>query len=435
MVGKILQRLAVAAAAAMLVAGAATPAAAQTIDRVLVVVNDGVITESEYIDAMRRTVFEYRARGQEVPERRELEEQVVEQLILERIQMQMADRAGITVTPAQVDRAISEIARRQGLTAEQLVQEAGRVGLSPAKYRSEIEKQIRIQRLVDREVRRRVVLSEAEIEERAAMLAAQDEAANVEYEVAHISLLLDDPGDQDARDQARELAREIAGQLADGADFAELARTHSDSPTAADGGYLGWRTADNLPDLFLAAVRSLGIGETSGVIDGPEGFHLVRLIDRRGGDSAMVEQWRVRHILVAPDQDRTLDEARETAERLRERILQGDDFAELARVHSADQNSRVRGGDLGWVSPGDTVPAFEETLKNLELNELSEPIETQFGLHLIEVLDRRRQDAGEDRLRVQAERQLQEEKGREAYEQWLRRIRDEAYVRFRVKPG
>ncbi|MCZ7600258.1 MAG: peptidyl-prolyl cis-trans isomerase [Gammaproteobacteria bacterium] len=139
--------------------------------------------------------------------------------------------------------------------------------------------------------------------------------------------------------------------------------------------------------------------------------------------------------LVAPDQDRTLDEARETAERLRERILQGDDFAELARVHSADQNSRVRGGDLGWVSPGDTVPAFEETLKNLELNELSEPIETQFGLHLIEVLDRRRQDAGEDRLRVQAERQLQEEKGREAYEQWLRRIRDEAYVRFRVKPG
>ena len=414
---------------------AAVPAQAQVIDRVLVVVNDGVITETEFIAAMRRAIAELRARGAQVPERRVLEEQVMEQLILDRIQLQMADRQGIAVSDVQVDRTIGEIARRQGISAEQLMRQAERVGLRRADYRDEIQKQLRIQRLVDREVRRRVAVSETEIEERVATMSREEGDSKVEYEVAHISLLLEDAGDESERRRVVELANDIVDELGQGADFETLAREHSDSPTASDGGYLGWRTGDNLPDLFRDAVRGLSAGEISDVLDSDGGVHIVKLLDRRGASGDLVEQWRVRHILVALEDDENIDEVRERALRLRERIEQGEPFGELARVHSADPTSRVKGGDLGWVSPGDTVPSFEEAVRNLSVGELSEPVESRFGVHLIEVLDRRMHDAGENRLRFRAQQDIQEEKGRESYEQWLRRIRDEAYVKFRVKPG
>ncbi len=434
MLETILRRLARPAVLAALVF---TPqlVSAQVIDRVLVVVNDGVITETEYIDAMRRTIAELRSRGTEVPTRRVLEEQVMEQLILERIQLQMADRLGITVSEAQVDRMISEIARRQGISAERLVREAERVGLERARYRDEIRKQLRIQRLVDREVRRRVIVSESEIDERVAIMSRADSDDDVEYEVAHISLLLEDAEDAAERQRVLELADDIVARLEAGEDFSSLARRHSDSPTGAEGGYLGWRPADNLPDLFRDAVRELEVGAVSGVLDSPGGVHIVKLLDRRGDGGEMIEQWRVRHILIPIENDGDIDDAREAADRLRERIEQGEDFGELARVHSSDSATRVKGGDLGWVSPGDTVPAFEETIRNLEIGQLSEPVETGFGVHLLEVMDRRMHDAGDSRLRVRARQAIQEEKGRESYEQWLRRIRDEAFVKFRVKPG
>ncbi len=435
MVKNLYRRRALLAAGALL-ATHAVPSVAQIIDRVLVVVNDGVITETEYIGAMRRTIAEIRSRGAEIPDRRSLEEQVMEDLILDRIQIQMADRLNINVSEVQVDRALADIARRQNITVDQLVREAGRVGLDRKAYRGEIEKQLRIQRLVDREVRRRITVSDTEIDERVAMLGQDPAASGVEYEISHISLLLDDANDVAERARVNALAEEIQARLAAGESFEELAREFSDSPSSADGGRLGWRGPDNLPDLFLATVRNLDPGQVSDVLDTPGGLHIVRLNDRRGGGSGeLVEQWQVRHILLAVDSETTIEQALETAGRLRDRIAQGDSFAELARIHSADANSRVRGGDLGWLSPGDTVPAFEDALRNLPNNQLSEPVETRFGVHLIEVTDRRRQDIGESRLRFQAQQQLQEEKGREAYEQWLRRIRDEAFVKFRVKPG
>lgn len=413
----------------------AIPASAQVIDRVLVVVNDGVITESEFIDALRQTVSELRSRGSEVPERRILEEQVMEQLILERIQLQMADRLGIQVSEVQVERAIEEIARRQGASAERLLREAERAGLGAERYREEIRKQLRIQRLVDREVRRRVQVSESEIDEMISIMARSEQDSGIEYEVAHISLLLEDADDADEREQAMARARQILDELAAGESFESLARRYSDSPTASDGGNLGWRTGDNLPDLFRDAAASLDVGEVSEVIDSPGGLHIVTVLDRRGSGRQMVDQWQARHILIPVEGETDILAAEETARRLRERINQGEDFGELARVHSGDNGSRLKGGELGWVSPGDTVPAFEEALRNLEINEISEPVETPFGVHLIEVLDRRRHDVGTSRIRLQAERNLQEQKGREIYEQWLRRLRDEAYVKFRVKPG
>ncbi|KAA3634116.1 MAG: molecular chaperone SurA [Proteobacteria bacterium] len=411
------------------------PASAQVMDRVLVVVNDGVITESEFIGGMRQAVSELRIRGQKIPERRMLEEQVMEQLIIERIQLQMADRIGIAISDSQVDRAIAEIARRQGIAADQLMRRAERVGLDAERYREEIRKQLRIQRLVDREVRRRVAVSESEIDDMIATMETTGDAPAVEYEVAHISLLIDNPSDTAEHEAKLERASRIIEELQAGAEFESLARRYSDSPTADDGGYLGWRTGDKLPDLFREAVSDLGEGDVSELLDTPAGIHIVKLIGRRGGGGQLVEQWSVRHILIPVGDDTSLDEAIETAERLRERIRQGEEFAELARVHSGDAASRVKGGNLGWVSPGDTLPEFEETIRNLPLDTLSEPIETRFGVHLVEVLDRRRHDIGSDQRRLQAERALQEQKGREAYEQWLRRLRDEAYVKFRVKPG
>jgi peptidyl-prolyl cis-trans isomerase SurA len=427
------QLLSLGLLALLLVIGA--PATAQVIDRVLVVVNDDVITEGEYIESMRSAMAELRARGAQIPERRVLEEQVMEQLILERIQLRIADRLGVVVSPEQVNRMIAEIASRQNMTPEQMIQQAARLGLSAQRYRQELEKQLRIQRLVEREVRRRVSISEAEIDERVAALAREDNTSNAEYEVAHISLLLDNAEDDDERARLLATAREIQAELGAGADFEALARRYSDSPTADDGGHLGWRPAAGLPDLFREAVTGLASGEVSDILDSPGGIHIVKLIGRRGGRSELVEQWRTRHILIPTGDGESTQVASETAARLRDRLMQGEDFAELARLHSSDSGSRANGGELGWVSPGDTVPDFEEAIRNLAIGQISEPVETRFGFHLIEVLDRRRHDIGDNRLRVQAQQQLQEEKGREAYEQWLRRIRDEAFVKFRVKPG
>ncbi|GJL83736.1 MAG: chaperone SurA [marine bacterium B5-7] len=416
-------------------AGIVSPVAAQVMDRVLVIVNDGVITESEYIKSMQRTIAEYRARGRGVPERRDLEEQVMEQLILERIQLQMADRAGIKVSDSQVDRAIEDIAVRQGLSAAELKRRAQQSGLDPDEYIDSLRKQLKIQRLIDREIRRRVIVSESEIDDMVTTLSSEAKAENVEYEVAHISLLLDDPGNAAERSEKLEKITEINKLLDSGESFESLARQYSDSPTSADGGNLGWRGARQLPDFFYAAVKNLEAGQTSKVIETSEGFHLVQLVDRRGGGGELVEQWHVRHILFSGGETNDISQAMEDAQLIRERIIRGEDFEELARVHSTDTSTRVKGGDLGWISPGDTSAVFEEAVRNLDIGEISEPVVTRFGVHLIEVLDRRKQDISDKLLRQQAERRLRDQKGREAYDQWLRRIRAEAYVKFRVKPG
>ncbi len=406
---------------------------AQVIDRVLVVVEDDVITEGEFIAAMRQAVGELRASGQKVPPRRELEESVMERMILERLQLQRADALGIEISADQVDRAIADIAARQGVDVRTVLATVRRAGMDPEQYRADIRNQLRIQRVIDREIRSRLVIGEKEIDDRVAMLRGGGEAADVEYDLAVISLQVSDDAAQRAERMAK--AEEILQRVADGESFESLARVYSDGPTAADGGALGWRSRDQLPEIFVDALSGLEPGRVSSIIDTPAGLHILKLIDRRGGGRQVVEQWRVRHILISDDTESDPEAAREQAWLLRERILQGEEFGELARVHSDDAQSRVKGGELGWVSPGETVPAFEEAVRNLEQGQISDPVSSPFGTHLVEVLERRRQDVGEQMLRQQAERQLREERGRESYDLWLRRMREEAYVKFRVKPS
>lgn len=428
-------RHAARAAAALLVAAAlAPPAAAQVMDRILVIVNDEIITESEFATAMQRTLRELRAEGRDAPPRRVLENQVMENLILERIQLQIAESLNITVTESRIDRAIDEIAARQSLSREELMHRVRRTELTVDEYRAEIGKQIRIQRLVDRQIRRNVVVTDAEIDAHLATVGDEDAARKVEYEIAHIFLGASDD-DPERAAELRRRAASIRAELEGGADFATLARRHSTGSDAAQGGYLGWRNRDRLPDLFYRAIRNLEAGAVSPVLESAGGLHIVKLIGRRGDERQTVEQWKVRHILFQARDADAVAEALAEARLLLARLREGEDFAKLARVHSDDELTRVKGGDFGWLGPGDTIPEFEEAVSDLDLEVFSEPVRTRFGVHIIQVLDRRKHDIGAERRRQRAELLLRERKVRDAYEQWAVKIREEAYVKFRIRPG
>ncbi len=406
--------------------------AAEVIDRVLVVVNEDVITESEFVSSMQQTISELRASNKPVPARAELEELVMERLILERVQLQIAGRMNISISEAQVDRAIADIAGRQSISAEELLQRVRHSGLKIDSYRREINKQLRIQRVIDREVRRGIVVGEGEVDEYIATSQGDGEAGKIEYEIAHILLT---PDTDEESSELLNRASQVLAELRAGEDFGAVARRVSSSPNAARGGSLGFRGRDQLPDLFYDAAQKLEIGEISEPLDGGSGIHIIKLTDRRGGSRNVVEQWNVRHILVSIADGVSIREAGKTANLLLERLRQGEDFAKLASGHSDDVASRVKGGDLGWIGPGETLPKFEEAVRNLELNEFGGPVETRFGVHVLQVLDHRKKDVGNELLRKKAERAIREQKGRDAYDQWLRRIREEAYVKFRVKPS
>jgi len=426
----LIRRLALALFFAAFALSPLTPIHADVIDRVLVVVNDDIITESEFVQAVQRAFNDLRRSGERMPDQAVLENQVMEQLILERIQLQIAEQLEITVSDSQVDNAIRDIASRQKVSTDELIRRVRSSGLSLKQYRRMLVRQIKVQRVVDREVRRRILVTNTEIDTYLSGQKNTESNADIEYEVAHISL-----GALSDREGLKARAEQIRAELEAGTDFAILARRHSDSGDADQGGYLGWRTAETLPDIFIDAIRVLDVDSYSEVLEGPNGFHILYLIDRRGGGRYVVDQWRSRHILVQVDADRSLEDAMDAARLLKNRIAQGEDFATLARVHSDDSRSRVKGGDLDWLSPGDTVSEYEEALRNLRPNEVSEPIRSRFGVHIIQLLDQRKHDIGQDRLRRQAELALRESKGDDLYKEWLGRIREEAYVKFRVNPN
>lgn len=414
--------------------GSVQMADAAVIDRVLVIVNDGVITEREFITSMQERVREIRSSGQTPPSREELERDVMERLILDRIQLQFAEQWGITVTDNQVQRAIENIAARQNLSMIEFMQRVRQAGLDTDAYRSRIRDQVLIQRVVDREVRQRVTVSDREIDREVERIQAEQNQAEIEYDISHILLSMPDAADEAAIQALQQKARQIVDSIASGSSFASMARQFSDAPDASDGGALGYRKPSQLPELFAAALQDMQPGEVSEILRSESGFHLVHLNARRGGAQQLIEQWQVRHILLKLD-NRDQDEAINELNHLRTRITSGEDFGELAKVHSEDVLTRVKGGELGWLGPGDTLPEFEETVRNLSENEISAPITTQFGVHLVQVLGHRMQDVSQDLLRVRAERQVRQRKSREAYDHWLARIREEAYVKFRVKPS
>jgi peptidyl-prolyl cis-trans isomerase SurA len=403
------------------------------VDRIVAVVGREVVTASEL--AERRDVVErqLRQQGTPLPERSVLEKQLLERLILDKAQLQLAKENGIRVEEAQLDRALERIAENNKLTLAAFRQALEKDGVAFDKFRDEVRQQIQLQRLREREVDDRIEVSESEIEQFLAQ-SGGGAGARSEYNIAHVLVRLPEQASPEQIELARQKAEKARGESASGADFARVAASYSDAPDALTGGNMGWRGEDRLPEIFAAAVKSLRPGETSPVLRSPGGFHVVKLMERRGAEEGTpVVQTHARHILVRTNEVVSEANASRRLSEIRERIVTGGaDFAEQARLHSAD-GTASRGGDLDWLLPGDTVPEFERAMDALKPGDTSQPVKSPFGWHLIQVLERRAAGLTQDRRRMQARLALKERKADESFQDWLRQLRDRTYVELRLE--
>lgn len=419
----------------LLVALAPLAAAAQSaslVDRIVAVVNKEVITLSELNEAVAAAERQLRRQGTSAPERPVLERQLLERLILEKAQLQMARDSGIRVDELQLDRAVQRVAQNNNMTLTDFRRVLERDGVPFDAWREDLREQILLSRLREREVDDKVQVSDSEIDLFIEEMKSQPERA--EYNVSHILVRIPEQASPERIEAARARADKALAEARSGADFAAVAASYSDAPDAMSGGALGWRSHERLPELFAGVLARMKAGEVSEVLRSPAGFHLLKLVERRGLDSgAPLTQTRARHILVRTSEVVSESDARRRLLDLRERILAGGaDFAALARVHS-DDNSAARGGELDWIYPGDTVPDFERAMQELKPGEISQPVRTPFGYHLIQVLERRSADMSPERRRLQARQALRERKSEEAYQEWLRQLRDQAYVELRLE--
>lgn len=402
------------------------------VDRVVAVVNKEVITHVELRARVAQATTQLGRQGVQLPPPEVLERQVLERLIIERIQRQLAEEGALRADEATLTRAIARIAENNKMTEDQMRSRLESDGVSWDRFREQISNEILLTRLREREVDSQVVVTDAEIDN---FIASNPDAfSGQEFLVAHILLRApESPTQQDITRLGRR-AEEVMAKLAAGEDFGQLAATYSDAPDAMSGGQIGWRTQERLPALFADALRELRPGEVSPVIRSAAGLHIVKFAGVRGGELAgpsEVEQTRARHILLKTSEVLSDSDAESRLLGLRERVVNGESFEDLAKANSADL-SAAKGGDLGWLNQGDTVPEFQRAMNDLAPGELSGPVRTPFGWHLIQVLERRMQDFSDERKRTAARNALRTRKADEAYNDWLRRIRDSAYVEIRL---
>jgi peptidyl-prolyl cis-trans isomerase SurA len=407
---------------------------ANVIDSIAVVVNDEVITRNEVAKRVEAVVARMRAANAQIPERADLERQVVESMIVERAQIQLAKEMGVRIDDAMLDRAIGGIAEQQKMTVQDLRNALEKEGTTFAAFREEIRSEMMLQRLRQHEVDNKIQVSDAEVD---TFLAARKAAAadEVEMNLAQILVRIPENASPEQIAARRARAEDIVRQLRTGGDFAKIAATYSDSSDALKGGEIGWRSAQRLPEVFAKALGALQPGQVTPVIRSATGFHILKLVDKRSAaqsiEKAIVQQTRARHILLKVTPTMTADDAKRKLVELKERLdNKAAKFEELARLFSND-GSASKGGDLGWLYPGDTVPEFETAMNQLKPGEVSGVVETPFGFHLIEVLERKTDDLSKERERNAARQVLREQKTAEATEDWARQVRDRAYVEFR----
>lgn len=405
--------------------------AALSLDRIVAVVNDEVVLKSELDQRVYTVEDQLRAKGTPLPPTDILEQQVLERLIMQHLQLQLADHSGIRVGDDTLNQALRRIADKNKLTLGQLRDVLEKDGYDFPAFRENIREEMIISQLHKREISDHVSVSEAEIDN---FLTTQKKQGNqdIQYHLAHILVAVPEAASPEQVQAAKAKAEEILYQLRQGADFQKAAITYSDGQQALQGGDLGWRRIGQLPTLFTNAVPKLKVGEISPLIRSSSGFHIVKLENRRGEEQRVVTQTHVRHILIRTDELTSEQDIQQRLDQLRQRALQGDDFAELARAHSDDKASALKGGDLGWVNPGQMPLRFEEIISSLAPGEISRPFKTSFGWHVIQILERRKQDVTEEFNRNQARMEIRQRKIEEELEEWLRRIRDEAYVEYRL---
>lgn len=403
------------------------------LDRVVAVVNDEVVTAHELANEVAVAVRQLNAQGTPLPQRAALERQVLERMITSRILVQNARRTGIRVSDGQLNKAVERMAEENNMSREQLSDAMEAEGVNVSRFREKIRTEIMIARLKEREVDNRITITEAEID---SFLRSQEASGSKDdqYSAAHILILVPEGASPDEIRSNRDVAEDALRQLKSGADFRQVAASVSDADDALQGGALGWRAADQLPELFVDAVLGMRIGDVSKALRSANGFHIVKLLDKRGNTvELIVEQTHAQHILIRLNEVVSEQDAIQRLSGLKDRIQMGDaDFGDLARQHS-DDGSAAKGGDLGWLSPGETVPEFERAMNALKPGEVSDPVRTPFGVHLIKVLERRDEDMAEERQRVMARQTIRLRKADLAGQEWVRQQRDKAYVDDRLE--
>ncbi|MCK6387076.1 MAG: peptidylprolyl isomerase [Zoogloea sp.] len=423
--------------AASLLAHAALAAdGAIEVDRIVAVVNSDVITRTELRQRVEQVTRQLSRQGTPLPPAEVLERQVLERQIVERLQLQLAGETSLRVDDVTLDRALGRIADNNRMSMSDFRKALEKDGISWDRFRDEVRNEMLLGRVREREVDSRIVISDAEVTN---YLSNPENLAvgQEELNLAHILFRAPEGASPEQLARLRAKAEDVAARVARGEPFDKLAASYSDAPDALSGGNLGWRSAERLPGLFAEAVSGLKPGDTTPVLRSAAGFHLVKVVGRKGGGQAVapaqVQQTHARHILIKTSEVVSDAEARRRLVDLRERVVQGGaSFADLARQHSADI-SAAKGGDLGWIYPGDTVPEFEQAMDALKPGEVSQPVQSPFGWHLIVVDERRVQDVSDDRKRAAARNALRERKSDEAFQDWLRQLRDRAYVEYRLE--
>jgi peptidyl-prolyl cis-trans isomerase SurA len=426
-----------------LLSGLLFPALAQTrrtqpveVDRIVAVVNDEAITAFELRTRLATVERQLRGQNVQLPPQDVLEKQLLERMITDRVQLQFAKETGLRISDIELDASIRRIAEGNRLSLQDFRVTLEKDGIPWTKFREEIREEIVLSRLRDREVESRIVISDGEIDNYLANPDQGGDTGNIEVQTAHIVVRVPEQASPDQLMRIGARAQAALDQIRRGDSFAKVAASYSDAPDGLTGGAMGTRPLDRLPALYADAVKKLKPGETSDILRSPAGFHIVTLIARQGGGGAKpvvaLKQTRARHILIKVNELVSETEARRKLVALKERLDNGADFAELARLHSNDL-SAAKGGDLGWLYQGDTVPDFEKAMDRLTINQTSEPVQSPFGFHLIRVLERRTEDATAERQRLTARQVLRERKSDEAYQDWVRQMRDRAYVEYRAE--
>lgn len=406
-----------------------TVQAAQTLDGIAAVVNDDIITTGELQQRIDEFKRQMRARGTSIPSDDIMQKQVLERMILDSIQLQMAKSQGIRVDDLTLNRMLENIARNNKSTLDGLRQSLEADGISYSAFREQTRDDMIIRQLQQRMVYSRIKVSDQEINQ---FLEQQDESGSSDqYHIGHILIATPEAATPEAIKKAFDRAQTVLAHLNDGEAFNDVAQRFSDGRQALNGGDLGWRTAGELPSLFLETVQAMEKGDVSTPLRSAGGFHILKLIDKKT-QQHIVKQTHARHILMQADQITSEQQVIDKMKQIRQQLVDGGDFAALAEQYSQDPGSKNNGGDLGWTSAGSFVPRFEKVMDSLAVNQISEPFKSQFGWHIVQVLERRKEDETEQMKRHEAEQAIQQRKADEELQLWLRRVRDEAYVEYRV---
>ena len=402
------------------------------LDRVAAVVNDGIVLRSDVEQQMQVIGERIQQAGQQLPPRNVLRQQVLERLVLQELQMQRAERLGIKVTDEQVNQALADVAQRNKMKFSDLPAALESQGVNYRDYRDEVRREMTMQMLRQRDVLARVYISPREVEQCVAKQKASPNASN-EYNLGHILVAIPSTADEKQVAERTSRAQAVYERASKNEDFGQLAITYSDAGTALEGGALGWRKVSQLPSFVADIIPKMNAGDVTEPIRTPSGIHIFKVLEVRGGQAAaLVSQVHARHILMKPNEVEDDETVRQKLMQIRERVLKGESFETIASVTSEDPGSAAAGGDLGWVGPGTFVPEFEKQLDALADNEISQPFRTQFGWHIVQLLGRRTYDASEDQTRNRCVMQMRESRADEETEIWLRRLRDEAFVEYRI---